>query len=158
MAISDIQSSMYESAAYGRKQSIKDFPLNPDDNVLHQFASYNTLFTLSALSTREIRNPKIFFQSKPHDIIAQSAGIGAGANSFNGPPSESSPFSDESKKTITKIPHPELLEVKPGDELMVVNFKEQGESDPIYKSLQERIDELTEEDDEDDDGDIVVRT
>ena len=102
MAISDIQSSMYESAAYGRKQSIKDFPLNPDDNVLHQFASYNTLFTLSALSTREIRNPKIFFQSKPHDIIAQSAGIGAGANSFNGPPSESSPFSDESKKTITK--------------------------------------------------------
>tara|TARA_B100000927_G_scaffold137686_1_gene111097 strand:+ start:2534 stop:2845 length:312 start_codon:yes stop_codon:yes gene_type:complete len=64
----------------------------------------------------------------------------------------------ESKKTITKIPHPELLEVKPGDELMVVNFKEQGQSDPIYKSLQERIDELTEEDDEDDDGDIVVRT
>ena len=63
----------------------------------------------------------------------------------------------ESRKTITKIPHPELLEVKPGDELMVVNFKEQGESDPIYKSLQERIDELTEEDD-DDDGDVVVRT
>ena len=64
----------------------------------------------------------------------------------------------ESRKTITKIPHPELLEVKPGDELMVVNFKEQGQSDPIYKSLQERIDELTEEDDEDDDGDVVVRT
>ena len=65
----------------------------------------------------------------------------------------------ESKKTITKIPHPELLEVKPGDELMVVNFKEQGESDPIYKSLQERIDELTEEEDEDDDdGGLVVRT
>ena len=65
----------------------------------------------------------------------------------------------ESSKRITKIPHPELLEVKPGDELMVVNFKEQGEYDPIYKSLQERIDELTEEDDEDDDdGDVVVRT
>ena len=64
----------------------------------------------------------------------------------------------ESSKRITKIPHPELLEVKPGDELMVVNFKEQGESDPIYKSLQERIDELTEEEDEDDDGDVVVRT
>ena len=42
---------------------------------------------------------------------------------------------------------------------MVVNFKEQGQSDPIYKSLQERIDELTEEEDEDDDdGDVVVRT
>ena len=65
----------------------------------------------------------------------------------------------ESSKRITKIPHPELLEVKPGDELMVVNFKEQGESDPIYKSLQERIDELTEEEDDgDDDGDVVVRT
>ena len=65
----------------------------------------------------------------------------------------------ESKKTITKIPHPELLEVKRGDELMVVNFKEQDQSDPIYKSLQERIDELTEEEDEeDDDGDVVVRT
>ena len=65
----------------------------------------------------------------------------------------------ESRKTITKIPHPELLEVKPGDELMVVNFKEQGQSDPIYKSLQERIDELTEEEDEDDeDGGLVVRT
>ena len=65
----------------------------------------------------------------------------------------------ESSKRITKIPHPELLEVKPGDELMVVNFKEHGESDPIYKSLQERIDELTEEEDEDDDdGDVVVRT
>ena len=65
----------------------------------------------------------------------------------------------ESSKRITKIPHPELLEVKPGDELMVVNFKEQDQSDPIYKSLQERIDELTEEEDEDDDdGDVVVRT
>ena len=63
----------------------------------------------------------------------------------------------ESSKRITKIPHPELLEVKPGDELMVVNFKEQGQSDPIYKSLQERIDELT-EDEDDDDGDVVVRT
>ena len=50
--------------------------------------------------------------------------------------------------------HPELLDVKPGDELMVVNFKETYERDPIYKSLQERIDELTEDDDE---GGLVVR-
>ena len=42
----------------------------------------------------------------------------------------------ESSKRITKIPHPELLEVKPGDELMVVNFKEQDQSDPclLYTS------------------------
>ena len=61
-------------------------------------------------------------------------------------------------RTVKRTVHPELLDVKPGDELMVVNFKEQDQSDPIYKSLQERIDELTEEDDADDDGGLVVRT
>ena len=109
MAIGDInykekiQSSVYESAANSRKQSIKDLPLQPDPNVLHQFASYNTLFTISALSVLEIRNPKQFFQSKPHDIIAQSGGIGADANKFNGPPSAfANRFTDASKKTIQK--------------------------------------------------------
>ena len=61
-------------------------------------------------------------------------------------------------RTVKRTVHPELLDVKPGDELMVVNFKETDEIDPIYKSLQERIDELTEEDDDDDDGGLVVRT
>ena len=61
-------------------------------------------------------------------------------------------------RTVKRTVHPELLDVKPGDELMVVNFKEQDQSDPIYKSLQERIDELTEKDDDDDDGGLVVRT
>ena len=62
-------------------------------------------------------------------------------------------------RTVKRTVHPELLDVKPGDELMVVNFKEEDERDPIYQSLQERIDELTEEEDEDDDdGDVVVRT
>jgi len=46
-----------ESAAYARKASIKKLPLESDPNVLHKFASYNTIFTLSALSTQEIRNP-----------------------------------------------------------------------------------------------------
>ncbi len=98
-----VNSSIYEDALYARKASIKELPLNPDPNVLHQFASYNTLFTLSALSSSEIRNPQIFFQSKPHDIIAQSGGIGAGANNFKGPPSESANrFTEETKKTIQK--------------------------------------------------------
>ena len=57
-------------------------------------------------------------------------------------------------RTVTRPPHPEMREVQPGDELMVVNFKEEDERDPIYKSLQERIDELTEDDDE---GGLVVR-
>ena len=61
-------------------------------------------------------------------------------------------------RTVKRTVHPELLDVKPGDELMVVNFKETDERDPIYKSLQERIDELNEEDDDDDDGGLVVRT
>ena len=61
-------------------------------------------------------------------------------------------------RTVKRTVHPELLDVKPGDELMVVNFKERDEIDPIYQSLQERIDELTEDDDDDDDGGLVVRT
>jgi len=59
-------------------------------------------------------------------------------------------------RTVTRPPHPEMMEVQPGDELMVVNFKETDERDPIYKSLQERIDELSEGDD-DDDGGLIVR-
>jgi hypothetical protein len=95
--------SNYENAAYARKDSIKQLPLNPDPNVLHQFASYNTLFTLSALSSTEIRNPKQFFQGKPHDIIAQSGGIGPDANRNDKPAFEQeNQFTDETKKTIIK--------------------------------------------------------
>ena len=57
----------YTEAAYARKRSINEISKKTDPNVLHKFASYNTLFTLSALSTREIRNPKLFFTSAPHD-------------------------------------------------------------------------------------------
>ena len=76
------------------------------------------------------------------------------------------------KRTVTKIPHPEMAEVKQGDELLVVRFDEpRKEMDPrfkldspelhnlgdsLHKSLQDRIDELN-DDGEDDDGDIVVR-
>lgn len=91
------------SAAYARKDSIKKLPLNPDPNVLHQFASYNTIFTLSALSRREIRNPKEFFLSAPHDIIARSGGIGPDGNRNDRPPFEQeNQFTEESKKLIVK--------------------------------------------------------
>ena len=65
-------------------------------------------------------------------------------------------------KTILKDLHPELENVQPGDELMTVNFGEENEEDPLYKSLKNRIDELNEEryDDEeedDDDGGLIVR-
>jgi hypothetical protein len=94
-------SSVYEGAQYARKESTKELPLNPDPNVLHQFASYNTIFTLSALSSREIRNPKLFFKSAPHDIIARSGGIGPDANRNDKPPFEQeNQFTEESKKLI----------------------------------------------------------
>ena len=109
MAIGDINykekipSGIYESAANSRKRSTKELPLSASPNVLHKFASYNSLFTLSTLSLLEIRNPKNFFQGKPHDIIAQSGGIGPDANKFSGPPSAfANRFSEESKKTIQK--------------------------------------------------------
>ena len=76
------------------------------------------------------------------------------------------------KRTVTKMPHPEMTDVKNGDELLVVNFNEPPKEidprfkldspelhnlgDPLHRSLQDRIAELN-EDDEDDDGDIVVR-
>jgi hypothetical protein len=93
----------YTEAAYARKDSIKKLPRETDPNVLHKFASYNTLFTLSALSTREIRNPKLFFTSAPHDIIARSGGIGAAANRNEKPAFEQdNQFTDETKATIIK--------------------------------------------------------
>ena len=65
------------------------------------------------------------------------------------------------KKTVTKIPHPEMVDVKNGDELLVVKFGEEKKKDPLLQSLENRITELndtdTDEDDDDDDGDVVVR-
>ena len=62
------------------------------------------------------------------------------------------------KKTVTKIPHPEMADVKNGDELLVVKFGEEEKKDPLLQSLENRITELNDSDeDEDDDGDVVVR-
>ena len=72
-------------------------------------------------------------------------------------------------KEIESSTHPEMKEVKPGDELIVVRFNDEpidkdrfkldspvlhGE-DPLHKSLQDRIKELKDEsksDEDDDDG------
>ena len=62
------------------------------------------------------------------------------------------------KKTVTKIPHPEMADVKNGDELLVVKFGEEEKKDPLLQSLENRITELNDPDeDDDDDGDVVVR-
>ncbi len=58
--------------------------------------------------------------------------------------------------------HPEMADVKPGEELMGVTFKREPQ-DPLYKSMEDRIQTLRDEEgttdieDTDDDGDIVVR-
>ena len=76
-----------------------------------------------------------------------------------------SPKYNVQKRTVTKPIHPEMSDVKSGDELMVVNFGEEEPQDPLHTSLQNRIQELSDEigdeddyDDEDDDdgGDVVA--
>lgn len=63
----------------------------------------------------------------------------------------------EGKKTITRIPHPEMMEVKPGDELMVVKFDNEESKDELHQELKNRIEELEDEDEDDDgEGDVVI--
>ena len=63
---------------------------------------------------------------------------------------------------VTKRIHPEMIDVEPGEELMGVSFNSPSCDLEDYKALQERINELKTEledplEDDDDDGDIVVR-
>ena len=51
-------------------------------------------------------------------------------------------YIDEGTRYVTRVQHPEMAEVKPGDELMVVNFKKPRSQDPLLRSLEDRIDEL----------------
>ena len=66
----------------------------------------------------------------------------------------------ESSKTVTRPPHPEMAEIKPGDELLVVKFTPDEEFNDkvldgmLQQSLQDRIEEL--DDDDDDDGGAPV--
>ena len=54
-------------------------------NLLHQFASYTSLFTLSALSREDLVNTPSLLNSKPHDIILRSGGIGPNENQTRNP-------------------------------------------------------------------------
>ena len=66
----------------------------------------------------------------------------------------------ETSRTVTRPPHPEMMDVKPGDELMVVKFTPDDEftdkvvDGMLQKSLKDRIEEL--DDDDDDDGGALV--
>jgi hypothetical protein len=63
------------------------------ENPLHKFASYNCLFTLSGLNEAEIRNPRLYLDNDPHDVVAKSAGIGTKSTET------SRPFFSSSKTT-----------------------------------------------------------
>ena len=69
-------------------------------------------------------------------------------------------WTTEVKKPI----HPEMKDVKPGTELLGVNFEKKTECDlEEYKALQQRIEELKSElkdpwDEDDDDGDVPALT
>ena len=65
---------------------------------------------------------------------------------------------------VKKPVHPEMKDVKPGTELMGVNFEQKTECDlEEYRDLQARIEQLKEElggdeeEEDDDGGDVVVR-
>ena len=76
----------------------------------------------------------------------------------------SKPVIEEKKRTVQRPMHPEMAEVKTGDELLVVNFNRPEPQDPLYKSMQDRIQTLKdeegtteiEEDDDDDEGGAPV--
>ena len=65
---------------------------------------------------------------------------------------------------VIKPVHPEMKDVKPGTQLMGVNFQQKTECDlEEYRDLQARIEELRrelggddEEEDDDDGGDVVI--
>ena len=67
----------------------------------------------------------------------------------------------EYMRTVNKRVHPEMKDVEPGTELMGVNFEPKASCDlEEYAELQARINEIRnklEDDDEDDDGDIILR-
>ena len=81
----------------------------------------------------------------------------------------------EWKTQVKKPVHPEMVDVKPGEELMGVTFMKEVSNqkiedprfkldspelhnleDSLHKSLQERINELRDEEDDDDDGGALV--
>jgi len=80
---------------------------------------------------------------------------------------EPEPMKDYRKGTWTtevqKPIHPEMKDVKPGEQLLGVTFEQRTECNlEEYRALQDRINELkleleSDEEDDDDDGGLIVR-
>ena len=67
----------YDANEYSRNNALT---AGVKDNVLHKYASYNSLFTLSGINEGELEN-RSFLTNPVHDVIARSAGIGGDTNS-----------------------------------------------------------------------------
>ena len=134
----DFTETIQDLLGYNRVDTIYDYDKATDGTADGKF---------STLIEFENKTLSDYFKAKSNEVLVLDD-----INKLNNP------------KTILKDLHPELENVQPGDELMTVNFGEENEEDPLYKSLKNRIDELNEEryddedEDEDDDGDVVVRT
>ena len=67
----------------------------------------------------------------------------------------------ETSRTVTRPPHPEMTEIQPGDELLVVKFTPDDEFNNkvvdgmLHQSLKDRIEEIEDDDDDDDGGALV---
>ena len=68
---------MFETTADARGNSLVE------ENVLHRFASYNYVLTLSGLTRRQMDNPDQIPTDPAVNIIAKTGGIGPGINSVN---------------------------------------------------------------------------
>ena len=91
----DFAGTITEKSTLNKGNDIYVTTIN-DPNSLHQFASYTSLFTLSALSQRDLEDTTTLLNSKPHDIIVRSSGIGPDVN-------QGSPFNDL-KKAFSDVP------------------------------------------------------
>jgi len=63
------------SKSYQYKKN-KPTPEKLEPNALFKYASYNTIFTLSAMTQGELESPEGLLNGAPHDIIIRSGGIG----------------------------------------------------------------------------------
>lgn len=93
-------------------------------------------------------------------IAGISLGVGAFYLMFSAAMSKEVRDYNAGKTPPPRVVHPEMEDVKEGDELMVVAFHQQSE-DPLYKSLKERMDagqieDPWDEDDDEDDGGAAV--
>ena len=98
--------------------------------------------------------------------LMASAGMSKEVQDYNWHPmADGGPESPEFKKymrKVTKAVHPEMKDVEPGTELMGITFEKPDScSLEEYKDLLARIEILRaelegEEDDEDDDGDVII--